>query len=90
MIKDKRLLFLLDKIIGYAVPRSTIGKGIPIGNLTSQYFANLYLGELDYFIKEQFRGHLRYMDDWIVLSDDQEVLSLPLHRPVERWFWQRF
>jgi len=44
--------------------------GIPIGNLTSQLFANLYLNELDRFIKHELRGkyYLRYMDDFVIFG----------------------
>jgi retron-type reverse transcriptase len=46
------------------------GKGLPIGNLTSQFFANVYLNELDQFIKHELkcRYYVRYVDDFIVLS----------------------
>ncbi len=48
------------------------GKGLPIGNLTSQFFANVYLNELDQFIKHQLkcRYYLRYVDDLILLDRD--------------------
>lgn len=61
--KDRRLLALLGRIIeSYAV---SAGKGLPIGSLTSQHFANFYLGRCDRFIKETCRtpGYVRYMDD---------------------------
>ncbi len=47
-------------------------KGIPIGNLTSQFMANLYLDGLDHFIKERLRvrAYLRYVDDLILMGDD--------------------
>ena len=50
--------------------------GIPIGNLTSQLFANIYLNELDQFIKHQLRVkyYLRYMDDFLVLAIDKRKL----------------
>lgn len=77
-IKDKALLRLLDQII--VTPQlsgQTSGKGIPIGNLTSQYFANLYLGELDHYLKSQkaIKGYLRYMDDMLVFSDEKPQLD---------------
>jgi retron-type reverse transcriptase len=52
------------------------GKGIPIGNLTSQFFANLYLDGLDHFIKEglRCRYYLRYVDDLVVFGDDKKAL----------------
>ena len=47
--------------------------GIPIGNLTSQFFANLYLDDLDHFVKQQLnvRPYLRYVDDMVVLDNDK-------------------
>jgi len=50
--------------------------GIPIGNLTSQLFANIYLNELDQFVKHRlrFRYYIRYMDDFLFLSADKKVL----------------
>lgn len=76
MIRDRRLLRLLDQIVDHAVPGYDSGRGMPIGNLTSQYFANLYLGELDHFIKERLRvrRYVRYMDDWLLFSDDKGQL----------------
>ena len=46
-------------------------RGIPIGNLTSQFFANLYLDDLDHWLKEQRRvpAYLRYVDDMVLLAD---------------------
>ncbi len=51
-------------------------KGVPIGNLTSQFFANLYLNELDQFVKHRLkcRYYLRYMDDFVLLSTSEEQL----------------
>jgi RNA-directed DNA polymerase len=73
IIKDTRMLSLLDQIIDHTVPDNPQGKGLPIGNLTSQHFANLYLGELDHHLKERLRikGYLRYMDDFISFADDK-------------------
>lgn len=50
--------------------------GMPIGNLTSQLFANVYLNELDQYVKHSLRIHyyIRYMDDVIILSDDKKHL----------------
>lgn len=48
--------------------------GIPIGNYTSQYFANIYLNELDHYIKDQLKikYYIRYMDDFILLVPEKE------------------
>ncbi|ACD95789.1 RNA-directed DNA polymerase [Trichlorobacter lovleyi] len=50
--------------------------GLPVGNLTSQFFANVYLNELDQFIKHQLkvRNYLRYVDDFVLLADSKEQL----------------
>ena len=71
-IKSPGLIWLLYLIIdSYGV-----GIGIPIGNLTSQLFANIYLNELDHFIKDQLgiKYYLRYMDDFVILSRDKNEL----------------
>lgn len=51
-------------------------RGIPIGNLTSQFFANIYLNGLDHFIKEKLscRHYIRYMDDFVIFHDDKNFL----------------
>jgi retron-type reverse transcriptase len=51
--------------------------GLPIGNLTSQFFANLYLNGFDHFIKETLQApkYLRYVDDFALFSDDLEFLT---------------
>jgi retron-type reverse transcriptase len=53
------------------------GTGLPIGNLTSQFFANVYLNELDYFVKFDLREkyYIRYMDDFLIFGNDKEHLS---------------
>ena len=52
-------------------------KGLPIGNLTSQFFANVYLNELDQFVKHRLkcRHYVRYVDDFILLHHDPERLT---------------
>ena len=76
LIKDARVLVLLEKIIDHCLPGAEPGVGLPIGNLTSQYFANLYLGRLDHFIKEKLRikSYVRYMDDFILFAGEKEWL----------------
>lgn len=83
-VKDPKLLDLLSVIIDHAVPDYAPGKGLPIGALTSQLFANLYLSELDHYLKEQLhiKGYLRYMDDFLTFSQTKVELrhTLPLIR----------
>ena len=73
--KDEKLLALFDSIIAsYA---ATPGKGIPIGNLTSQYFANHYLAVWDHYTTESLgvSRYVRYMDDFVAWSNDKEALK---------------
>src|SRR3989344_8719913 len=51
--------------------------GMPLGNLTSQFFANLYLNSLDYFVKHKLRikYYIRYVDDFIILYNNKEALE---------------
>lgn len=52
-------------------------RGLPIGNLTSQFFANIYLNGFDHFVKEQLKcsKYVRYVDDFALFSDDWEFLT---------------
>ena len=52
-------------------------KGLPIGNLTSQFFGNVYLNELDQFVKHQLKvkHYVRYVDDFVLLSDSPQQLE---------------
>ena len=58
--------------------RVPCNQGLPIGNLTSQFFANVYLNELDQFVKHKLKAqyYLRYVDDFIILSNDKEQLKI--------------
>lgn len=68
IFKDKRLQALLARIIDSY--ESISGFGIPIGNLTSQYFANFYLSYLDHYAKEELKvpAYIRYMDDILLFG----------------------
>lgn len=90
IIKDQRVLDLLACIIIHPVPGHSPGKGIPIGNLTSQHFANLYLGEMDHFIKERLRvvGYLRYMDDFLFFDQTKSVLH-EIHFEIRQFLHER-
>ena len=73
-IRDKKVLWLVNIILESTNKES--GKGIPIGNLTSQFFANVYLNELDKFVKHKLRVkyYIRYMDDFLILGFDKKYL----------------
>ena len=73
-INDKQLLVIIKKIIDSFYV--TAGQGIPLGNVTSQLFANIYLHELDWFAKRNLREkyYLRYCDDFVAVSTDRKHL----------------
>ena len=50
---------------------------MPLGNLTSQFFANIYLNELDYFVKHTLKAqfYIRYVDDFVILHNSKEQLE---------------
>lgn len=62
------------------------GKGLPIGNLTSQYFANIYLNRFDQYVKHtlKIKYYLRYTDDFIILSESREYL-LEVLEPIRQY-----
>lgn len=70
-IADENAVWLIEKII------RSFSQGLPLGNVTSQIFANIYLNELDQFIKHglKVKYYLRYCDDFIILSQDKEYLE---------------
>ncbi|MBO3461740.1 RNA-directed DNA polymerase [Aetokthonos hydrillicola] len=91
-LKCHDTLWLVDTIINSSNPQEPIiehfpgddllsplerRRGLPIGNLTSQFFANVYLNSLDHFIKEQLKvsKYLRYVDDFALFSDDYGFLA---------------
>lgn len=78
LFKERRLLEVFGKIIDSyeAQPQ----RGVPIGNLSSQYFANHYLSGLDHFIKEKLgvKVYVRYMDDMVLWSKDKAALKSAL------------
>ena len=69
-IKERETLELIDKII------DSSEEGLPIGNFTSQWFANFYLQDLDHYIKEQLKApyYIRYMDDMIIFHRNKKEL----------------
>jgi len=91
-IKDRNVLWLVEAIIDSSNPQEEVfhyfpgddlfthgerRRGIPIGNQTSQFFANVYLDPLDHFVKEhlRFKGYVRYVDDFLLFSDDKRKLA---------------
>jgi hypothetical protein len=75
LVKDTNVLNIFNIIIDSGGVIN--GKGIPIGNLTSQFFANYYLSAFDHHFKEQrhVKKYIRYMDDILIFSNDKEELK---------------
>lgn len=82
-------LWLIDDIIDSGGDADALmPRGIPIGNLASQLFANVYLGELDQFVKSDLRErhYARYMDDFVITHHDKAHLH-EVRREVEAFLW---
>ena len=75
-IPDPRIIWLIKTILSNYVSKKQ-NKGIPLGNLTSQFFANVYLNELDQFVKHKLRAkyYIRYVDDFVILDKSYETLE---------------
>jgi RNA-directed DNA polymerase len=84
-IKDSDILWLVKQVLGSFSSDRGSGKGLPLGNLTSQLFANIYLNELDRFVKQQLRVryYLRYADDFLILNEGRGYLKSLLPRISE-------
>lgn len=63
--------------------------GLPIGNYVSQWFGNIYLTELDRYIKQNLKvkGYVRYCDDFVIFSDDKAELQ-SWKKKIKIWMWQ--
>ena len=78
-IKDEKVIWLIERILkNNVVGMGSIQKGMPLGNLTSQFFANVYLNELDYFVKHKLKVkyYIRYVDDFVILYNSKEQLEI--------------
>lgn len=90
-LKCADILWLIDTIIDHSNLQETVieyfpgddlitpfqrRRGLPIGNLTSQFFANVYLNGFDHFVKEDLKAkqYLRFVDDFALFSDDRGFL----------------
>src|SRR5262245_48434567 len=91
-IKDPDVLWLAGRIIDHSNPQEEVSlwfpgdelftpgerrRGLPIGNQTSQFFANVFLDPLDHFVKDNLGagGYVRYCDDFLVFADDKGFLA---------------
>ncbi len=74
-IQDENVQWLLEKIISSFETRLDVG--LPLGNLTSQLFVNIYMNEFDQFMKHKIKAkqYIRYADDFVILSHDKVWLG---------------
>jgi len=74
-IPDERIRALISNIVG-SFNSGAVGKGLPLGNLTSQLLVNIYMNEFDQFVKHKLkvRHYVRYADDFVILSHDRAHL----------------
>ena len=81
---DERLMNLFREII------NSFNPGLPLGNLTSQLFANVYLNELDQFVKNELRikGYVRYADDFVLMHENKELL-IDCRQKIEHFLQER-
>ncbi|WP_020570502.1 RNA-directed DNA polymerase [Neolewinella persica] len=83
LFKDERLLNIFDQTLSTysAIP----GRGLPLGNLTSQYFANHYLTPVDRWVKQTMccPAYVRYMDDMVLWHDDKAQLLYAFQQITE-------
>ncbi|MFH0992111.1 MAG: reverse transcriptase/maturase family protein [bacterium] len=97
----KKTIWLIDTVIDHSNRQEAVlnyysgdslftpferRKGLPIGNLTSQFFANVYLNPLDHFIKEvlQCKHYIRYVDDFVLFSEEKQQLQR-WKEEIESW-----
>src|SRR6185295_9782828 len=75
-IDDKRIVNLLKEIIG-SFNSGSPRRGLPLGNLTSQLFCNIYMNEFDQFVKHALKQkyYIRYADDFVIFSEDKECFE---------------
>lgn len=86
VFREGQVRDLIERIVRHPVPGQARGRGLPIGNLTSQWFANAYLSGFDHFVKQGLRipAYIRYMDD-MVLFADSKAACWQAHDEARRW-----
>lgn len=91
-VKDNQVLCIVDRVIDSFSSHKHHDqyKGLPLGNVTSQLFSNVYLHELDNFIKHTLRQkhYLRYCDDFIIVGHDKREL-ITLLEPIRNFLTQK-
>ena len=88
-IPDQNILWVLEKVIG-SFYSTKPGIGLPLGNLTSQLFVNIYMNEFDQFVKHKLKVkyYIRYADDFVILSESRNALE-QLIAPIKNFLKSR-
>ena len=92
-IKDPEVMWLMREIIGsFESGRRDLfhARGVPIGNLTSQLFANVYMNDFDQFVKQELRvkHYVRYTDDFVIVANNRTELE-KLIAPIDQFLSER-
>lgn len=89
-ISDTNLLWLLRNVIASFQVSGEHNVGLPLGNLTSQLFVNIYMNEFDQFVKGKLKAkrYIRYADDFVILSRDKKSLERLLPQ-IEQFLWEK-
>jgi RNA-directed DNA polymerase len=76
-ITDENILWLLNEVIGSFNTKEKINVGLPLGNLTSQLFVNVYMNKFDQFVKHKLKAkyYIRYADDFVIFSENKNYLE---------------
>ena len=76
-IPDENIVELLENVIGSFNTQGKADIGLPLGNLTSQLFVNVYMNRFDQFMKHKLKAkyYIRYADDFVILADNKEYLE---------------
>lgn len=84
-IADEDVLWLLAQVIDSFETKDEHNVGLPLGNLTSQLFVNIYLNEFDQFVKRKLkvRYYARYCDDFVIVNEDKSYLENIIPRMSE-------
>jgi len=76
-IPDANIIWLLENVIDSFSSEKDMSVGLPLGNLTSQLFVNIYMNKFDQFVKHKLKvkRYIRYADDFIILAEDKKWLE---------------
>lgn len=84
-VSDPTVLWLVDEIIDSYQSAGSVGRGIPLGNLTSQIFGNIYFNEFDRFVAHELhpQAYVRYGDDFIILGKSRDIVEEMQMRSID-------